>query len=480
LTGNSLTGGASGSQSEYGVLPVTDNEEAYVLYLRAENYQTQGGFCTETSKAAPLLERAVELDPQFGEAWARLARAYGGGCPQIRNRANLAEDAMSRALALAPESPMVLGTASMRMQGVGELQQARELAEKALAINPNDPDALYALVLIYLEEDNWVAGYAVVDRLMQLDPLNFRTLNYYKYGLVTMRRWKELQELAERALVLYPDNELHYSWMAKASLYLGDRLTAIEMQRRAIPFGSPIDLWTGLDYQWDTPVRRPVRLASPRAYLGQFDTARQLIGVEYTREADNSSPGNAVGYLVNMGEIEALAGNIDASIEFFEQAIEQLPGKEHELFYESKATPFTPWISHARQSDPSLALLYAYRRVGLVERADIIANIFQQSLDYERQLQSSVGVAVDDQPSYAKVQFHAIEGRTQQALAELRFWRENDKAIFTYVKTDPFLENLHGEPEFQAIVAEIEAELAEVRAQYHANRVELVMAGNDG
>lgn len=41
--------------------------------------------------------------------------------------------------------------------------------------------------------------------------------------------------------------------------------------------------------------------------------------------------------------------------------------------------------------------------------------------------------------------------------------------IFNYIKWDPYFELLHGELRFQQIVAEIEAELANVRMQYLAS-----------
>ncbi len=58
--------------------------------------------------------------------------------------------------------------------------------------------------------------------------------------------------------------------------------------------------------------------------------------------------------------------------------------------------------------------------------------------------------------------------RGREALATLRTWNTNDKMLFTYVKTDPLLQKLRGIPEFHAIVAEVEAELATLRAKYHA------------
>jgi hypothetical protein len=62
----------------------------------------------------------------------------------------------------------------------------------------------------------------------------------------------------------------------------------------------------------------------------------------------------------------------------------------------------------------------------------------------------------------ADVQIYALQGDKQKALAALRQaidegWRA---MWWYYLKHDPNLESLHDEPEFQAMVAEIEADMA--------------------
>jgi len=63
----------------------------------------------------------------------------------------------------------------------------------------------------------------------------------------------------------------------------------------------------------------------------------------------------------------------------------------------------------------------------------------------------------------ADVQIYALQGEKQKALSALRQaidegWRS---LWWYYLKQDPTLESLHDEPEFQAMVAEIEADMAE-------------------
>jgi hypothetical protein len=60
------------------------------------------------------------------------------------------------------------------------------------------------------------------------------------------------------------------------------------------------------------------------------------------------------------------------------------------------------------------------------------------------------------------VQIYALEGDKQKALAALRRaidegWRNS---WWYYLKYDPILESLHDEPEYQAMVEEIEADMA--------------------
>ncbi len=62
----------------------------------------------------------------------------------------------------------------------------------------------------------------------------------------------------------------------------------------------------------------------------------------------------------------------------------------------------------------------------------------------------------------ADVQIYALQGDKQKALAALQRaidegWRDT---WWFYLKYDPTLESLHDEPEFQAMVAEIETDMA--------------------
>ena len=126
-------------------------------------------------------------------------------------------------------------------------------------------------------------------------------------------------------------------------------------------------------------------------------------------------------------------------------------------------------LSWDRQTSPAIALLLAYQKLGRDAEGDEIAVLIEKTLGKLRRSATERGAQGDDYYLYAEAQFHAIGGRKDEALKTLRRWKERDPGIFTYIKRDPYFEPLHGDLRFQQIVAEIEAELANVRMEYLAS-----------
>ncbi len=108
----------------------------------------------------------------------------------------------------------------------------------------------------------------------------------------------------------------------------------------------------------------------------------------------------------------------------------------------------------------AIGLALVLIRTGEQERADLLLN---RSLEYIQTI-PRLGFG-----GYwiADVQIHALRGDKQKALSALRQaidegWRS---MWWYFLKLDPSLESLHDEPEYQAMVAEIEADMAEQLAR---------------
>src|SRR4029077_4023238 len=99
-----LTGG---EQQALAVKP-TNNSEAYEAHLRALAFEARAFSPSDSTKVVGLYERAVQLDPAFAVAWARLSRAnaqmYFGNLDATSARRDATEQALNTAQKLQPNS----------------------------------------------------------------------------------------------------------------------------------------------------------------------------------------------------------------------------------------------------------------------------------------------------------------------------------------------------------------------------------------
>jgi len=131
----------------------TDNLEAYDAFLRGQEYHYR--YTKEANaQARQLCEKAIELDPQYAEAYAFLGWTYW--IEWLLG--NVDSQTMERALALAqqalalndslPTAHSLLSTVYAHKQ---QYDQAIAEGERAVALDPNDAEsyAVQAEVLIF-------------------------------------------------------------------------------------------------------------------------------------------------------------------------------------------------------------------------------------------------------------------------------------------------------------------------------------------
>jgi tetratricopeptide (TPR) repeat protein len=116
------------------------NIEAYNLMLQGNYYFWRGNKGDE-AKAVDFFQQALEKDPQYAQAWAKLARVYAWQ--------GLIGD-------LASDEAIV---------------RSREAAERALAIDPNCAEAYYARGNMHrLLAGDWTRALMDTERALALDP----------------------------------------------------------------------------------------------------------------------------------------------------------------------------------------------------------------------------------------------------------------------------------------------------------------------
>src|SRR5262249_30296743 len=89
----------------------TNNPEAYDAYLRGLAFAARSVISHSNDilgKASGCFDRAVQLDPNFGLAWARLSRADAQLCLNGIDRRDAAKSALENAQKLEPDSSETL------------------------------------------------------------------------------------------------------------------------------------------------------------------------------------------------------------------------------------------------------------------------------------------------------------------------------------------------------------------------------------
>ena len=125
---------------------VPASPRAYEFYLRGT---LQGHDPQEWVVARDLFLRAVEEDPQYAPAWARLARAHflvGKYTSSPGDHIAAAESAAQRALDLNPSLPLAQNVRSLIDVELGRSAQAVRVLRQFTAQRSNDPELFAAIV----------------------------------------------------------------------------------------------------------------------------------------------------------------------------------------------------------------------------------------------------------------------------------------------------------------------------------------------
>ncbi|PYK43078.1 MAG: hypothetical protein DME53_13420 [Verrucomicrobia bacterium] len=154
-----LTGG---EQRALAVKP-TNNSEAYDAYLRGLALEARTTVSPDDSgKAVGFYERAVQLDPAFALAWARLSRANAHvyfGLDSTTTRREATERALNTAQKLQPNSPETLLAQAYYQYWVRrDYELAKATFGRVRELLPGSSDVPGALALIARRQGRWDEG----------------------------------------------------------------------------------------------------------------------------------------------------------------------------------------------------------------------------------------------------------------------------------------------------------------------------------
>jgi adenylate cyclase len=205
---------------------------AYDLFLRGLSFFGKQNI-QDTVYARQMFMRALEVDPDFGRAWAGLAYTYGFEYLYFNATGVNREEALrtsQKALALAPdlaESHVAAGIAKCMVQ---DYAQAEAEFEKAVELDPENFDAWYFFARDKVHEGDLERAVKLFERASQVRPEDYQSVllqSQLWHSLGDPKRERDAArrgiERARLVLELNPDDNRAYNIGAFALLRLGER-----------------------------------------------------------------------------------------------------------------------------------------------------------------------------------------------------------------------------------------------------------------
>ena len=226
----SLQAKLTGREEQALAVKPTRNVEAYDAYLRALAFEARSSASSYLSysrdlveKAIGFYERAVQLDPNFAVAWARLSRAdaliyFNHKDNSTATRGDAAKRALENVQELEPNSPetlLALGYYQYWVQR--DYGPAKATFGRVSKMLPGSSEVPYALGLISRREGQWDQSITYFEQALALDPRNVELLMGAASTYALVRQFPEALKLYDRALDIVPNDSDVI--MAKASIY---------------------------------------------------------------------------------------------------------------------------------------------------------------------------------------------------------------------------------------------------------------------
>ena len=198
---------SAGQQQNLGT-QATDSPEAHEAYLRGRHFLSQRtGESIRT--AIPEFERAIELDPDYAEAYSGLADSYSllDIYSVVLDRRVVRESGLEVALQavnLAPDLGVTHTSLAMAYYKLGEWENAEQEYQRAIQLNPAYPTAhqWYGDLLAMSGRADEAIG--VNERALELDPVSLIVNREFGLALWGAKRLDEAIEQWQRTTDLDP------------------------------------------------------------------------------------------------------------------------------------------------------------------------------------------------------------------------------------------------------------------------------------
>jgi Predicted integral membrane protein len=182
----------------------TNNPDAYDAYLRGLVFQARTGQSIHLAlKTIGYFEQAVQLDPNFAAAWARLSRAHAYLYFQRVDtaRPDAARHALEHAQRLQPNSSeTLLALGYYQYWVLRDYGVAKATFHQVNKLSPGSSEVAWALSAVNRRLGNWSESLAAVEEGLARDPRNGELLTTSAWTYAMVRQFPTALERYERAV----------------------------------------------------------------------------------------------------------------------------------------------------------------------------------------------------------------------------------------------------------------------------------------
>jgi len=187
----------------------TENGEAYLAFVQAQNLGCALEDFDKLKQSEQLYERAIQLDPNFALAVARSSLLQSWivhTFDPTRDRREKARTLAERALQLQPDLPEAhLAVGYSYYYGDNNYDAALrefEIAQRGL---PNESDAYLAIGAIQRRQGKWAESTANLEKAVSLNPKEIWPLQNLTFNYAMLRNYDAANKTIDRALALDPN-----------------------------------------------------------------------------------------------------------------------------------------------------------------------------------------------------------------------------------------------------------------------------------
>jgi TolB-like protein/DNA-binding winged helix-turn-helix (wHTH) protein len=223
--------------------PRSTNPEAYQAYLQAEYFSGRGPNKADFRKALAYADTAIKLDEKYAPAWALRASVQNmmaeSGLIDPTEGFRSARDAAERAIALDPTlASAYLALAATQISCDWDWDAANTSIIKAAKLEPGSVEVLRMRSYLSRILGNLDQAIELYEQAVALDPLRFNSYSGLGYLLYAAGRYEEAQAALQKALDLNPQATYVHLTLDKTFIAEGEPKRAlVEIDKEPFEWG---------------------------------------------------------------------------------------------------------------------------------------------------------------------------------------------------------------------------------------------------